>query len=80
MLVPVLTPSGSCGSVRRSGAIPARAVFTISVMLLAVYGASVIVYVKDGLGWLGIPGLEKAGEGALCWVTPVRPPTTDHGI
>mmetsp|Transcript_2730 Transcript_2730/g.9936 ORF Transcript_2730/g.9936 Transcript_2730/m.9936 type:complete len:931 (-) Transcript_2730:195-2987(-) len=55
----------------RSGAIPARAVFTISVMLLAVYGASVIVYVKDGLGWLGIPGLEKAGEGALCWVTPV---------
>ena len=55
----------------RSGAIPVRAVFTISIMLLAVYGASVIVYVDGGLGWLGIDGLKKAGEGALCWVTPV---------
>jgi hypothetical protein len=63
------------GSAFRSVLVPIRAVFTLAITIIYVYGCSVGVYQNGALDWLGFAGLSTSagapGLGALSWVTPV---------
>jgi len=59
----------------RSFLVPVRAIFTLAITIIIVYGCSVFVYQDGALDWMHFPGLSKnagaPGLGSLSWVTPV---------
>ena len=53
----------------KSVMVPVRAVFTLAITILYVYGCAVYVYQDGALNGLGIPGLQ--GQGAISWISPI---------